>query len=200
MEQEYKWSIAGQAAFDALTADPSIAPLVRGTARLDMAAIYYDSPQQLIKKHRGGLRLRRENDKSVCCLKLSPAVGNGGVYKAREEYECQAPDIETGIARLPQAGAPQALCDALLEEGLVELGFTRFSRQAVLLDDGACTAELAFDLGELGRGKRTAPICEVELELKGGDDTAFHKLAHQLERTFQLAGQPLSKLGRMLSL
>ena len=200
MEQEYKWCCTGAQQFEAIPLHPSVAPLVRKQQCIEMEARYYDSADGLVSRLGGSLRLRRENDASVCCLKLASRNRANGSCKIREEFECAAPDIDIGLNLLPQVGAPQDVCTVLLTGGVTELGFTRFTRRAYLLDTDDCTAELAFDSGSLGRGGKTAPICEIELELKSGSSTAFQQLAQTLQQTFSLTGQSLSKLGRMMSL
>ena len=200
MEQEFKWSIPSPADFDRIADSVLVAPLVQSAGEIRMQAIYFDTADKQIARVRGGLRLRRENEKSVVCLKLSAQERFDGACKAREEYECAAPDIRTGIAQLPSVGAPQAFCDTLLSSNLLELGRMSFTRRAYQLTHGGCTCELALDAGKLVRMGRTAPICEMELELKSGSETDFDSLALTLQKTFSLQPQPLSKLARMMQL
>lgn len=198
MEQEFKWSTPDIGAFmDILSAYHL--PDQPGTVRMD--ARYYDTPDGMVKQMHGGLRLRIEGEQSICCLKLAASSAFGGALKAREEFECEAPDIETGLYLLPQqTKAPADVCRALLDAGLVELGRTTFTRHAVLLTADGCTAELSFDHGELIRGGRRAPISEMELELKSGSAAAFEALGKHLQETFSLTPEPLSKLVRLMRL
>lgn len=200
MEREYKWSIADARSFDEMAEHPLIASRIEQTDVVEMEAIYYDTFDHQIAHVRGGLRLRRENEESVCCLKLAPQTAYDGAYKAREEYECYAPDIRSGMLNLPSVGAPQEFCDQILKSDLVELGRTIFTRRTYLLACGDGKCELAFDTGKITHRGRFSPICEVELELKEGSQADFDELAQRLEKTFSLKPQPLSKLARMMRL
>ena len=200
MEREFKWMIPDPSEFDPIADSSTVSALVQKKGRLEMEAMYYDTADNLIAHCHGGLRLRRENETRVVCLKLAAESGFGGARKAREEYECTAPDIRTGIQNLPAAGAPQDICDCLLQANLIELGRTAFTRFWFLLSYQGCTCELAFDYGKLTRNGRVGPICEMELELKSGSEADFDALAVQLQQEFDLKPQPLSKLARMMSL
>ncbi len=200
MEREFKWMIPDPSEFDPIADSSTVSALVQKKGRLEMEAMYYDTADNLIARCHGGLRLRRENETRVVCLKLAAESGFGGARKAREEYECTAPDIRTGIQNLPAAGAPQDICDCLLQANLIELGRTAFTRFWFLLSYQGCTCELAFDYGKLTRNGRVGPICEMELELKSGSEADFDALAVQLQQEFDLKPQPLSKLARMMRL
>ena len=200
MEREFKWMIPDPSEFDPIADSSTVSALVQKKGRLEMEAMYYDTADNLIARCHGGLRLRRENETRVVCLKLAAESGFGGARKAREEYECTAPDIRTGIQNLPAAGAPQDICDCLLQANLIELGRTTFTRFWFLLSYQGCTCELAFDYGKLTRNGRVGPICEMELELKSGSEADFDALAVQLQQEFDLKPQPLSKLARMMRL
>ena len=200
MEREFKWMIPDPSEFDPIADSSTVSALVQKKGRLEMEAMYYDTADNLIAHCHGGLRLRRENETRVVCLKLAAESGFGGARKAREEYECTAPDIRTGIQNLPAAGAPQDICDCLLQANLIELGRTAFTRFWFLLSYQGCTCELAFDYGKLTRNGRVGPICEMELELKSGSEADFDDLAVQLQQEFDLKPQPLSKLARMMRL
>ena len=200
MEREFKWMIPDPSEFDPIADSSTISALVQKKGRLEMEAMYYDTADNLIARCHGGLRLRRKNETRVVCLKLAAESGFGGARKAREEYECTAPDIRTGIQNLPAAGAPQDICDCLLQANLIELGRTAFTRFWFLLSYQGCTCELAFDYGKLNRNGRVGPICEMELELKSGSEADFDALAVQLQQEFDLKPQPLSKLARMMRL
>ncbi|HIV68214.1 MAG TPA: CYTH domain-containing protein [Candidatus Butyricicoccus stercorigallinarum] len=200
MEREFKWQIAEPADFDRIAESDAVQPLITSSGTADMEAIYYDTFDGQLAKAHSGLRLRRENGESVVCLKLAPQEGFGGAFKAREEYECYAPDIRSGMLNLPSAGAPQEFCDEILKSDLMELGRTIFTRRSYQLAYEGCTCELAFDSGKITHRGRVRPICEMELELKDGSEADFQALALALQAKFSLKPEPLSKLARMLRL
>lgn len=200
MEREFKWMIDDPSVFDLIADSRIISDLVQKKGKTEMEAIYYDTADKMIARCHGGLRLRRENKSRVVCLKLAAESSFGGARKAREEFECTAPDIRTGIQQLPAVGAPRDLCDHLLKANLVELGRNAFTRFWFLLAYQDCTCELAFDYGKLSRNGKTGPICEMELELKSGSQSNFDTLAVELQQEFDLKPQPLSKLVRIMKL
>ena len=129
MEREFKWQIANPADFDRIAESDAVQPLVQSSGTTEMEAIYYDTFDGQLAKVRGGLRLRREDGECVVCLKLAPQEDFDGAFKAREEYECYAPDVRSGMLNLPSVGAPQEFCDEILKSDLMELGRTIFTRR-----------------------------------------------------------------------
>lgn len=205
MEIEYKWDLQkAEGPRLALDEAERLAPHVRGVRGISMHAAYYDTSGGLVASMRGGLRLRKENGVSVCCLKLEQR-DEGGCAE-RREYEVPASDIRAGIVALPSAGAPTDVCEQLLASELEVLCETQFERRAFILEvtgdmpDGAGTfsAELAFDEGVLRRQGREAELREMELEYKGGSLKAFHAFAQELQDKLRLEPQPLSKLARAM--
>ena len=203
MEIEYKWDLAEDELERRVAESSRVSGNTATREIIEMHAIYYDSVDNQVGKLHGGLRVRRENDESVCCLKLS-AEGEGG-YRVRREYEVDADCIETGLRLLPQAGAPADLCTELLSKELQVLCETEFTREALTIEvagaeSEAFVAELAIDSGMMRRQGREAPIHELELEYKSGSLDAFHAYAKRLEVDFGLKVQPLAKLARAMAL
>lgn len=201
MEIEYKWDLqAAEGSRLALDAAEAIAPYVRGVQGISMHATYYDTTDGLVAGMRGGLRLRQEGERGVCCLKLE--VEDAAGCAVRQEFEVEAADIRAGLAALPTAGAPQEFCEELLASELVVLCETEFERRAFALEAGsgdvAFSAELAFDEGVLSRQGREAELREMELEYKAGSLEAFHAFAADVEQRAGLIRQPLSKLARAM--
>ena len=60
--------------------------------------------------------------------------------------------------------------------------------------------ELALDKGTLYRGRRSAPFCEVELELKQGSFAHVEVLARRLSQKYGLVEEPLSKFQQTMRL
>lgn len=202
MEREYKWNLINAEEFDRIIQSDTLTQTIIGQQDFVMQAIYYDTENHLFSQVLGSLRLRQENDKSVCCLKLASKAR--GACKTREEFEVEATDIYSGLTALIGTNAPKELCMMAASSKLVELCRTSFTRRAYHLlihaPSGICEGELAFDLGTLSREDRSIPLCELEFEHKQGDLQPFHAFAHLLEQTFSLTPQPLSKMARAMSL
>lgn len=195
MERERKWH-GSKDLFQAVTVWAK--PLCIQEAKYTMDARYYDTAEGFLSAHHAGLRIRVENGASVCCLKCGGHVN--GAEHLREEYECPADSIITGLQGLMSVGAPYSLCQELIQKGVMEVCRVLFTRYAYTVQDGEMTAELALDSGILLHGEVTAPLCEIELEHKKGEESAFQQTAKRLENAFGLIPEPRSKLARALSL
>lgn len=198
MEQEFKWDATPElqdaVLFWALGRDAS------GANVIEMDARYYDTADGRLAADKTALRIRRENQSSVCCMKLRGAeAGENGLHE-HEEYECPASCVAEGLVNLPDAGAPRELCERLRTLTLIETCRISFTRYAVLLRSGTAAAELALDRGQMAASGRIAPLCEIELELKEGSAEDFRALGKALAEEFALKAQPLSKLARAKAL
>lgn len=160
---------------------------------IEMETTYYDTPAGDLSPWRWTLRRRFENGRSVCTVK-TPAPGG-----ARGEWELEMEDIRDAIPELCKLGAPAELL-SLTAGGVIQVCGARFTRLAGQVKVDGCVLELALDNGVLLGGGRTAPLCEVEVELKSGDEAAAVAYARELAQRFGLVPQPKSKYRRALEL
>lgn len=210
MEQEYKWTLPDDISFTDAAAHPLIAENCVDTEEIKMLAAYYDTEDLFFRQMHGSLRLRKENEKSVCCMKLSLPTKDAA-FAMRREYETEAQTLAEGILRLPlcaknemESTQIRQICAKFSVESLREICCTDYTRQAytlqIVCDAGKCTAELAMDSGLFRNGEKSKAFAEMELELKSGDSSAFHAYAKQLAATLSLTPQPLSKMARASAL
>ena len=197
MEKEYKWR-ADETLFGQLLLWIS-GRMSSQSRTIHMRSQYFDTPDGQLHERQAALRLRRENERTVCCLKLRDERTAEGM-RAHEEYECDAETLAEGLAHLPAKGAPQELCTFALQAPLEQTCAVDFKRCAILLQQGDTVCELALDEGTLCRGDRTAPLCEIELEFIAGDEQVFHALAAEMAHRLSLVPEPQSKLARALAL
>lgn len=196
VEKEYKWRADELLLSRALLwASSRIGTQSR---TIQMESSYYDTADGLLRENRAALRLRRENDRSVCCMKLRGEEHNTAGLRAHAEYQCDAETLAEGLAKLPEKGAPKELCETLRSAKLHEICTVSFRRCAVLLQEKDTVCELALDQGELHRDGRSAPLCEIELEYVAGDEAAFHTLAADLADQLDLTPENESKLARAM--
>lgn len=158
-----------------------------------METTYYDTPSSALSARQYTLRRRMENSKSVCTLK-TPAAGI-----SRNELELECDDLALAAEAFCQSGAPEDFAD-LIREGLIPICGARFHRTAILLELGDAVLELALDSGILSGGKETAPLCEVEVELKSGPKEAADLFASELAEAYSLTLENKSKFRRALAL
>ena len=157
-----------------------------------METTYFDTVDGALSARRITLRLRKENQLTLCTLKTPLKKGTG-------EWECQATDIHQGIAQLLALGAPAEI-GHLTAPGLVPVCGARFTRMAALLPTADGQVELALDSGVLLGGGKELPLCELELELKSGSDEATEALAAQMAGQYHLRPERKSKFRRALAL
>ncbi|HEY1608565.1 MAG TPA: CYTH domain-containing protein [Paraburkholderia sp.] len=177
-----------------------------GTAGQDVRLenVYFDTPDLMLAKAKSALRLRRTPDGWLQTFKTVGAANNG--LHERHEWEMPvagaALEVPRVIDECERSGEPTiatALRDAA--PSLVALFRTDFVRTLWTLDTGHATVEAAVDQGEVvadvnGERRRT-PICEIELELKSGGESALHTLAAELTAALPgLAPDDVSKAQR----
>lgn len=153
--------------------------------QIAMETTYFDTPARSLSAQRITLRRRLENGRVVCTIK-TPLSGRG-----RGEWEMPDGDWRA-LFRL--AGVEQP------PEPLEEVCAARFTRLAKKLCLPDCTLELALDQGVLLGGGREQPLCEVELELKSGDEAAAEAYARDFAAQHGLKTEKKSKFRRALAL
>lgn len=158
-----------------------------------METTYFDTPDGSLSRQHVTLRLRKENDVTVCTLKTPLADGSRG------EWECDAASMADGLAQLRALGAPQALCQ-LDSTQLIPVCGAKFTRLAAKIPTSDGMAELAIDRGILLGGGKEVPLCEVEIEHKSGSDQATLGLAALIAGRFGLKPEKDSKFRRASAL
>lgn len=198
MELEFKLAVKSPALLEQILFDKEVAQVRQGGYRLlNMAAIYYDTPDRRLSARCWTLRLRQENDLWIATFK-TPANGPG---KARGEWECKAYNIYDAIPLLLEAGAPQELAEVLRDQQLIPACAARFTRRAadVVFADGT-VCELCGDTGMLVGGTKEERLCEIEVELKSGNADTAEAFAANLQARFDLTEEPRSKFARASAL
>lgn len=163
------------------------------TRQYKMQTTYYDTPDGDLSARKYTLRRRMENEKSVCTLK-TPAKGLG-----RNEYELECETIEGAIPTFCElSGLPEL--PGLLAKGVVATCGAAFQRTAITVERPDCTLEIALDRGVLTGGGREKDLCEIEVELKSGTETAAKTYAKMLQVAYGLTYEKMSKVQRARAL
>ncbi|SDX34017.1 CYTH domain-containing protein [Marinobacter mobilis] len=135
---------------------------------------YFDTPQADLNQRRAALRMRQAGDRNIQTLKTQGEFVNGA--HRRQEWEWPVPTTALDLSLL--AGTP--LADDLDLSTLTAVFETNFERQIVMLDDGEALIECAFDSGEIKAAGHVMPLCELEFELKSGDESRLLYWARQV--------------------
>lgn len=162
-------------------------------AAISMETTYFDTPDGALSARHITLRRRMENETSVCTVKTPLADGSRG------EWELEWTDPATMVAALIGAGAPEELA-ALTKDGITPVCGAKFTRLARTVCGENWAVEIALDRGVLTGGGKEIPLCELEVELKSGDDAAAIAFAEAIAAKYALKPQPKSKFRRAKAL
>ncbi|HDS6899636.1 TPA: inorganic triphosphatase [Enterobacter kobei] len=156
--------------------------------------IYYETPDNWLRSHDMGLRIRGANGRYEMTMKIAGRVV-GGLHQ-RPEYNIDISKPELELDRFPAEVWPEGERPATLAEQVQPLFSTDFCREKWLVTEGKSRIEIALDLGEVKAGEFQEPICELELELLEGDASDVLKLARKLVSQPGLRQGSLSKAAR----
>ncbi|CAB3737259.1 Inorganic triphosphatase [Paraburkholderia phenoliruptrix] len=149
-----------------------------------LSNIYFDTPQLALAASKSALRLRHTPDGWLQTFKTVGNATNG--LHSRHEWEMpvagEALDIDALLCDCDEPAAAEALRQAAPQ--LIELFRTDFTRTLWQVSVDGSEVEAAIDQGnvltEVNGELRRAPISEIELELKSGDEAALHALCAEL--------------------
>ncbi|WP_039056932.1 inorganic triphosphatase [Enterobacter sp. Bisph1] len=156
--------------------------------------IYYETPDNWLRGHDMGLRIRGFDDQYEMTMKIAGRV-IGGLHQ-RPEYNIPLTGPELDLSRFPAEVWPEGVLPDDLQAQAQPLFSTNFAREKWLVNVGDSRIEIGLDLGEVKAGELAEPICELELELLSGSATDVLKLARQLVNFSGLRQGSLSKAAR----
>lgn len=163
-----------------------------GWQAITMETAYLDTPDGALQKRKWMLRRRLENGQAVTTVKIPLPDGSRGEWETRDSGL-------TAIETLCKLGAPIEL-KQLAQQGWEEVCAARFLRLAALVTLPGCSVELALDRGSFFAGDREQPFCELEVELKAGDEGKAKEFAQSLAGQYKLEPEAKSKAQRAMAL
>lgn len=185
MEIEIKLGPVNRETAARVFADPVLAPCLGPVTMMNMHTVYYDDFARTLRRDQITLRLRKEGPRSVCTLKTGTTDENG--LASRLELEHEAPDLAHGLAALVlDPNLPRELAPRLLAAGFEPTCGARFVRKETLVTMEDVTFALSWDLGDLYAGENTAPLSEMELELRSGSVEGLIREARRLMEVYGL--------------
>lgn len=182
----------GAALLRRLSAVPALAR--HRPVRQQVHNLYYDTPDQALRRQRVALRIRRIEGAAGPQWLQTLKTADAGTSALSRRGEWEVPVEGPALRREALDSAPpwQGLDpEGALFAALQPCFATDFERTrwTVHLRGGAAV-EVALDQGEIHADGRTAPLCELELELLSGPPEALFRLAGQIAR--RVAVLPLS--------
>ena len=140
-----------------------------------LVSVYFDTPKHKLTRNGVSLRVRHNGDKRLQTIKSGGA--NGSLMRGEWEHE-----IKGDVPNLRKAhGTPLApLLTKKLKRRLKPIFETHIHRTSVPILKNRSRIELALDEGEVRAGRQSAPISELELELKRGNAGDLFKLAREM--------------------
>jgi len=168
-------------------------PGARAGAALTLRNLYYDTADGRLNRERMALRVRQANGQCIQTLKTKGRVQGGVAHRQEWEWQIDSPVLRFDLL----ADTPLADHGAL--EQLQPCFETCFERRVIDLEfsgeagDNSATIECALDQGEIIAGDRAQPLCELELELKGGEARALSVVACGLAQEVPMFLSSVSK-------
>jgi len=146
-----------------------------GGKSANLVSVYFDTKKLKLRRKAVSLRIRRMGRRTVQTVKQE----NGHGTFARNEWEHDIGDRHTDI-ELVRKTPLRSVVSKKLRRGLTPVFETRVRRKVFQVKCGESEIELSVDKGEIEAGRKTQPICEVELELKRGQPRDLFRIAKQL--------------------
>lgn len=193
LEVELKLALSPRAR-QRLMVHPALVAAGEPTVRL-LDNIYFDTPDLRLWQRRIALRLRRIGERWVQTLKTAEEAAGG--LASRREWETPSDGKTLDFSGVDDPALRRWLELPAIVQHLQPAFQTTFTRRAwhINTPDGA-RIELALDHGTLRGGGRSAPLCEVELELLSGTPAALYRLAQSLSESATLRPVQASKAER----
>jgi triphosphatase len=142
----------------------------------NLVSTYFDTTKHKLKRNGVSLRVRQADDSYVQTIK----AGMSGIL-ARGEWETRLDRATPDLAKAEQTPLEKLLTKKLHRK-LKPVFRTSVRRMAQPIRTRRSEIELAVDRGSITSGRRSTPIAEFELELKGGNPADLFRLARNLER------------------
>jgi inorganic triphosphatase YgiF len=155
-------------------------------------SVYFDTPKRKLRKKGLLLRVRRIGGRYVQTIKAS---GNSRLFE-RDEWEAKLASAEPDLS-LASGTALEPLASGNLRRKLKPLFETRVRRTVYPVANNGCAIALMLDRGTIRTGAHSAPLCEIELELKQGDMAGLFDVAREITHALpaQLALESKSERG-----
>jgi triphosphatase len=139
----------------------------------NLLSVYFDTPKYKLARNGVSLRVRHNGAKRLQTIKSGGSNGSFRRGEWEQEIKGDVPDL-----RKARGTALAPLLTKKLKRKLKPVFETRIHRASVPVRKNGTLIEVA--LGQVRAGRQSAPITELELELKRGKPGDIFKLAHEM--------------------
>lgn len=165
---------------------------------IKMKAVYYDTKSGFFHKHKIAYRIRQEN-KSIVATYKSGRVNKNGVFE-RIEINKMVKNVEPDITVFADEASIWEVVKTVQSVDLEPIVVTDFIRHCILINWKNSQIEVALDLGTVWGKSNKNSICELELELKDGNQSDLLDLKDELLEKFIVELSTISKYKKGLIL
>lgn len=161
-----------------------------------LQSIYFDTPDQALRKAKISLRVRKSGRSWVQTVKVGTGVVAGLSSPVEAEHPVRGRALDFTVIEDPEVARvlEKTIGDAPLSE-CFETVMKRTARELTRDQDGA-RIELAFDTGNILAGDGSQPLAELEMELLEGPGQAIFDAAKGLLKDAPFRFSPYSKAER----
>lgn len=146
-------------------------------ARDRLASVYFDTDEQLLRKHGLSLRVRTIGDRRVQTVKQGDGSGAGLFDRAEWESDIDGEKPDLAAA----AGTPlRSVLSGRAARNLKPVFASEVERTTWTVGKGAAEVEVALDIGRISAQDREQNIAELELELRSGSASDLFGMVRSL--------------------
>ena len=204
MEIELKYSIEDDSIIRSIMEDRILTSIEKKNSRetLAMHAVYFDTADGDLRKNHIAFRIRLEGSRYIATLKRR-STAEAGLHR-REEIN--APVTDHDFIENPSISifSGDELIDDISAEikdrKLIPVIEMNFAREEFRIDYKRSIMEVSVDQGDIITANGSCPICELEIELYSGSEEDLVKLGKQLQKSYDLKEENISKYARGLAL
>jgi triphosphatase len=142
-----------------------------------LVSTYFDTNKLKLRRKGLSLRVRQIGRRLVQTVKQENGAGGALLVRGEWDHDIDAkqPDLD---AMHDTALAP--VLNKKLKRSMKPVFETRVRRKVFQIQSGDSEVELSLDTGTVEAGRKSSPLCEVELELKQGQVIDLFRLAKKL--------------------
>jgi inorganic triphosphatase YgiF len=165
---------------------------IRTAKPKSVVSVYFDTDKLDLRKHGLTLRVRRNGRQRLQTVKAE----NSQAVTTRGEWEHAVQSDQPDFKAVRGTPAEKILQKKKIRSTIKPIFETRVTRTACPVKVGGSLIEVAFDQVEIDTGQESAPLSEIELELKRGKAADLFQLAKTIAHKAPLEFALVSKAER----